>query len=372
LVFDNGGLHPRVTSRLTVRGAEPWNRPPPSLFQDLSGREPALDRLDQRHRVTVPRVLDRFSDAYLLWSDCFVLGNLFQNTYYRSRDYHARQFAGLDETALPRRHSGISMVPEGLAIDTERFSAAIEIGDRCLFATPHEPHHWGLWLMSSMVAIERFRRYRSRYGKLFVHVNHPNMLKMLEMMGVTERDVMHHDVSQTYHFGMIDVLRTPGMDFHVYPEEQAMFRGLAKQHGGGGTFRRIFVSRRSRSSDGYRRLLNETELLAAMEALDFAIVEPELLSVAEQMHLFANADVVAGLGGGSMFNTVFCRPGTKVLDIEATSIFLDRHANLFASLGLDYALIVGASMDAGQNWPHGPWSLDVAAALSGIRRFLAM
>ncbi len=198
------------------------------------------------------------------------------------------------------------------------------------------------------------------------------MQALLTMMGIAEHDIIRHDVARTYRFRSIDLLRTPRNDFHVYPDEHAMFRALAESHGEGPPARRIFVSRRSRSRAGYRPLSNEDELIGALLPLGFTIIEPELLPPRVQMRMFAEAEAVVGLGGGGMFNAVFCKPGTKLLDIESTPTFLDRHANLFASLGLDYGMIVGAEDITDPNTIHRRWHLDIAAAMPHVRRFLEL
>lgn len=187
------------------------------------------------------------------------------------------------------------------------------------------------------------------------------------MLGLDMRRIVHHRVDRAYRFEMVDTLRTPRMDFHVYPDEHAFYRDLAARGGDGTAAARVFLSRRTRSKAGYRPLLDEAQLIDGLVPLGFTVVEPELLSAAAQMSLFANARVVVGLGGGGMFNTVFCRPGTKVLSIESDARFVNRHANLFASLGLDYGIIIGERAGTGENVP---WHLDVEAALPAIRRFI--
>jgi hypothetical protein len=370
LQFDDGRLHPRIAGRRVLRAAMPWQRPPPRLLLDLSGRALPLADLIRQERLTVPRLLDRFEDAHLVWSDCFLLGSLFQNSHATSGDTHPGLLTTRDAGSTAHLASGIVATPQGLAVPERKLAGAVEVSGRVLFATAHEPHHWGLWLTGSVIAIDWFRRRRSRYDKLFLHVNHPNMQAMLDMLGIDPRDVIPHDPTRAYHFHTVDLLRTPDMDFHVYPEDHALFSNLAAAHGAGASPRRLFVSRRTRSRGGYRTLRNEDALIAALVPLGFTAIEPEFLPLPEQMRAFAEAEAIIGLGGGSMFNAVFCKPGTKVLDIESTPVNMDRHANLFASLGLDYGMIIGAEDQAVPAPSHPSWTLDLAAAMPRIREFL--
>ena len=48
----------------------------------------------------------------------------------------------------------------------------------------------------------------------------------------------------------------------------------------------------------------------------YALVSMENLSLFEQMSLFYNATHVAGFSGSNIYNAIWCKPGTKVYDLE--------------------------------------------------------
>lgn len=75
---------------------------------------------------------------------------------------------------------------------------------------------------------------------------------------------------------------------------------------------RLFVSR---GATGKRGIANEQELLEALKPLGFRTVHCETLSIAEQATLFESADVVLGPHGAGLTNTVFCQPGTLVVEL---------------------------------------------------------
>lgn len=84
-----------------------------------------------------------------------------------------------------------------------------------------------------------------------------------------------------------------------------------------GAPKRIYVSRRG-SLKG--ELLNEAELETALEARGFMIVRPQEWSIRDQIILFNRADVVVGATGVAMANVLFCKPGTKVVEIQPDSL----------------------------------------------------
>jgi capsular polysaccharide biosynthesis protein len=100
---------------------------------------------------------------------------------------------------------------------------------------------------------------------------------------------------------------------------------------------RVFVAR---ESTDFRAMRNESELIAALEPRGFAAVFPGRLSIAEQVHLFADAECVVGAHGSGMFNVAYTKPGSRVVEISpagANPRFWI--ARLSAVLGLHYAIV---------------------------------
>ncbi len=76
--------------------------------------------------------------------------------------------------------------------------------------------------------------------------------------------------------------------------------------------RRLYISR---GTTGPRGISNEEQLMGALEPLGFELVRCEDYTLSEQAEMFAAADAVIGPHGAGLTNTVFCRPGTVVLEL---------------------------------------------------------
>lgn len=76
--------------------------------------------------------------------------------------------------------------------------------------------------------------------------------------------------------------------------------------------RRLFIVRRGR---GPRSIVNEAAVRAALEPLGFEPRRLESLPLAEQIAEFHGAECVVGPHGAGLTNLVFCRPGTRVVEI---------------------------------------------------------
>ena len=94
---------------------------------------------------------------------------------------------------------------------------------------------------------------------------------------------------------------------HLYPVD-----------GAGRPRRRLYLAR----PEGVRRgIANEAQMLPLLEAAGIERVVMEGLSVREQAELLSDADIVIAAHGGALTNTVFCRPGTRVVELLSTHVY---------------------------------------------------
>lgn len=105
---------------------------------------------------------------------------------------------------------------------------------------------------------------------------------------------------------------------------------------------RLYISR---DRAKYRRILNEDELLGILEPLGFQCVRPETLSFEEQVRLFASAEIVIAPHGAGLTNTIFCEPGTKIVEIFSPNYILPYFRILASEAELDYFYLVGKGID---------------------------
>jgi capsular polysaccharide biosynthesis protein len=99
---------------------------------------------------------------------------------------------------------------------------------------------------------------------------------------------------------------------------------------------RILVCRGIRNS---RNIKNRKSLIEALSPLRFAAIQPEKLSFDEQALLFSTADVIVAEFGAAMANVMFCRPGTKIVEIIAEGQHDPWSAHLCAMLELDHVVL---------------------------------
>ena len=369
LTFGDACLPARV---LLEKAAVTWHKPPPGLLLNLSGQPFDPGRLNTGERPSHARRLECLRPVHLLWSNFFVADGRVGTIYDGDARAAVQQVVAYEDLS---RYIGITRHDEDLAVSRTRLRDAKRVEGPVLFATADEPHNWGLWLLYTLPAVVHFTRNRHLYRKLFVFATHPNMRALLTVLGVQDDEIILQDCGTAYWFEEMHVFRQSMRDCYISPsarELYAQLRDAVVARHGSSPARKLYVARlrRTRELNAYRGLLNEQALADHLATLGYLVIEPEFLPVEEQIRLFAGAERVVAIGGAGLFNTVFCRPGTRLLDIESTPLFLDAHSNVFAGAGLQYGLIIGQEDLADGSLAHRRWTLDLHAALPAVAAFM--
>jgi tetratricopeptide (TPR) repeat protein len=106
---------------------------------------------------------------------------------------------------------------------------------------------------------------------------------------------------------------------------------------------RLYITRQFTKT---RRVINETEVVELLRSLGFKSVALETLSVPEQAALFAQAAVIVAPHGGGLTNTVFCQPGTKIIELFSPNYVYPCYWFMSHHLHLEYYYLTG-SLPAG-------------------------
>lgn len=128
----------------------------------------------------------------------------------------------------------------------------------------------------------------------------------------------------------------------------------------------------SRAKTSMRRILNEAELDPILERNGFTKVVLEDLSMAEQVALFRGADVIASPHGAGLTTLMFCRPGTRVLEIFPRG---GLHSSAFMRLatlcGLPYGYVCGDSVENRAS-AKNPNNADILCSPDAFQNALAV
>lgn len=92
-----------------------------------------------------------------------------------------------------------------------------------------------------------------------------------------------------------------------------------------------------------RRILEEERIIKWLKTQGFEIIDCGQMSVKDQAAAFAHAELIVGPHGGALTNLIFCRPGTKVVELLSSKYPNPCYRNLCGVAGLPYIGIIGNS-----------------------------
>ena len=131
--------------------------------------------------------------------------------------------------------------------------------------------------------------------------------------------------------------------------------------------RRIYIDRRR---SVLRPLRNEAELVAALTRLGFVAVDPEGMSLMDQVRLFRAADVIVAPHGAALTNLGFCRPGTQVLELLMDAYCNWCFRNLAGLMQLRYDCVLGRARQPWRELDYAfhvtPWEISVNHVVAAV------
>ena len=127
--------------------------------------------------------------------------------------------------------------------------------------------------------------------------------------------------------------------------------------------RRLYIDRPPTDK---RRITNRGEVLSLVRDHGFEVVQLDGTTVAEQAALFSSADAVVGVHGAGFTNLVYCRPGTRVVELLPNNLFFPTHPKLCEAAGLEYACVRGVEPALPWPWRFPDVTADTEVDLTAL------
>jgi hypothetical protein len=172
-------------------------------------------------------------------------------------------------------------------------------------------HNYYHWLTEALPRLELYAASGLSIDRYYAPVRFAFQRDSLALLGVAADRILR--ARRNAHVAADRLVASRVHDGLSHAKIDALQRRLTAAVGDGPTTApRIFVRR---LGHGARRIVNEAAVLAALGPLGFVPCRPERLPFADQIRLFAQAECVVGPHGAGLTNLLFCRSGTKVVEI---------------------------------------------------------
>ena len=220
----------------------------------------------------------------------------------------------------------------------ERLAGAQKIREARLLIANSEKPNYGHYLLDIAPLIHLGARMRAPMLTWTLKPWQRGLIERLDVPSGLIREIrpqpvlLEHAIVSNRHSGI------SSQNAHPQHKEafSAILANVRRSAPGLETPKRVLICRSFANS---RNILNRAEMIEAVKPFGFVAIQPETLSFDEQALTFAGADVIVCEFGAAMTNVLFCRPGTKVVEIIAEGQHDPWSSHLAAMLDLDHVVL---------------------------------
>jgi hypothetical protein len=273
------------------------------------------------------------------------------------------------ETSLPANNRSTKGISPWPTVDSVRFPVRIHrVESPVITLTSRHQYNYFHWLFDVLPRVHLAKMAGVGAAIYYVEYSHLFQKESLDLLGIREDVVIDACKNPTIQASTLFIPSYPEAFTGIPPlacnflrssllvECQRRFPRLAGSQG-----TKIYISRRDATM---RRLTNEKDLIDLLERYGFAVLESGGMSMAEQIMMFAEADVIIGNHGAGLANIVFCQKGTTVIEISSPRYIFGVFHDLATRCDLEYYLIFGQDADLSHDygWTHqaDDYSVDLA------------
>ncbi|HLO51183.1 MAG TPA: glycosyltransferase family 61 protein, partial [Kamptonema sp.] len=123
----------------------------------------------------------------------------------------------------------------------------------------------------------------------------------------------------------------------------------------------------------YRRVMNEDDVMEELGKFGFVRIFLESMPLQEQIALFFHAKVIVAPHGSGLTNTIFCQPGTKVIELVSPHYVGHYYWGTSHYLKLKHYYLTGEVFECypiRQLMYQNPLTEDIMVNLSSLKKMI--
>jgi hypothetical protein len=203
-------------------------------------------------------------------------------------------------------------------------------------------YHWLADLLPRLLLIQKCTLAdRDQYSIILHQPSRQYETDTLQLLGIRKEHLIRLEAFDTIAVGDVviaDYLHSPdGQKFPHWKKsllDEFKYKYIDLHHKKAN--RRIYLLRGKHKS---RRLLGEEKLVNMLSESGFEILDPQHLTLLEQMKTLSEAAVVVGLHGAALTNIIFCQPGTRVIELRSSHLPPEHYSEIAKTYDLQFESI---------------------------------
>ena len=256
------------------------------------------------------------------------------------------------ERASPR---ALGQAPGAFLASQDKGAARSASGDVVLLCRPGD-NIYGHWLIDIFPAFwAAFVLVQLPAAKVLLHKNAPQYVySWLDAASIDGEKIIHHDPngppvlverliyapSPRWKDFFDDSFRSFRNWFAALIANASRRTSLPAER----SSRHLFISRGAMNSP-YRNLLNRDRVENAFSEAGFQIYSPESHTLAEQIHMFSQADIIVGEAGSGLHNSIFGEERLLTVEITSNKRLSPTQSGLGQVMGQETAYLLGEAID---------------------------
>lgn len=248
-----------------------------------------------------------------------------------------------------------ALTPKGCRWNTQQHSITLkqdlpfprkQHGELVVLSSPYANNYFH-WLFDTLPRLEAEVCKGER--PLFVHQYRAYQRDALELLGIAKGRIV---AAEKHPHLRADMLLVPSLPFPPLPAPPSVWRlpvvtseacaflrakllpSVKARFGSEWDTvlpQKIFIRRK-----GARSVCNESDVNRVLSDKGFQVVALEELSLGEQIRLFYHVKVVVGVHGAGLANVVFCKPGTRIVELMPSAWAMPCYWSISRHVGLVY------------------------------------
>lgn len=205
------------------------------------------------------------------------------------------------------------------------------------------------WMFDVASRIDLLRKCNVPIDKFIINSPFPYQDELLTQFGIPREKRLQTTIQMNIKAQQLLVPSYTGSSLGIVPKwacdflrkELVLNRNIEKLHG----FERIYISRLNAT---HRKVINNDEVMKVLSSHGFKQVFLEKESMARKIQLLHSAEIVIAPHGAGLTNLIFCKPGTKVIEIFHPKWILPCYWMISSHVGLDYYYLTGKGERSGK------------------------